>query len=209
MNLKEAFQAQNKIGELLNYIGRYLSDEDNVMTVTEKHLRSKALAGQQDDNVDVSRKSEEMFEVSKLIEIWQQLMNEKEQLGLAIGKAKAGMTFNLDTAVDTNKSRRSFLMTMQSLANRKSSHELQKGEGRGYVFNNDGNQTTYCYDIDRIMTIDYDRNKIREIVKELTSKSDEISIQIDEALLQTKVDYKPKFNLAGENSFILEELMEK
>ncbi len=209
MNLKEAFQAQNKIGELLNYIGRYLFDEDNVMTVTEKHLRSKALAGQQDDNVDVSRKSEEMFEVSKLIEIWQQLMDEKEQLGLAIGKAKAGMTFNLDTAVDTNKSRRSFLMTMQSLANRKSSHELQKGEGRGYVFNNDGNQTTYCYDIDRIMTIDYDRNKIREIVKELTSKSDEISIQIDEALLQTKVDYKPKFYLAGENSFILEELMEK
>ena len=58
MNLKEAFQAQNKIGELLDYIGRYLSDEDNVMTVTEKHLRSKALAGQQDDSVDVSRKSE-------------------------------------------------------------------------------------------------------------------------------------------------------
>ena len=126
MNLKEAFQAQNKIGELLDYIGRYLSDEDNVMTVTEKHLRSKALAGQQDDSVDVSRKSEEMFEVGKLIGIWQQLMEEKEQLGLAIGKAKAGMDFNLDSAVDANKSRRSFLMTLQRLANRKSSHELQR-----------------------------------------------------------------------------------
>ena len=45
MNLKEAFQAQNKISELLSYIVRYLSDEDNVMSVTEKHLRSKALAG--------------------------------------------------------------------------------------------------------------------------------------------------------------------
>ena len=83
MNLKEPFQAQNKIGELLDYICRYLSDEDNIMTVTEKHLRSKALAGQQDDIVDVSRKSEEMFEVGKLIGIWQQLMDEKEQLGLA------------------------------------------------------------------------------------------------------------------------------
>jgi len=209
MNLKEAFQAQNKIGELLDYIGRYLSDEDNVMTVTEKHLRSKALAGQQDDSVDVSRKSEEMFEVGKLIGIWQQLMEEKEQLGLAIGKAKAGMDFNLDSAVDANKSRRSFLMTLQRLANRKSSHELQKGEGRGYVFNNDGNQTTYCYDIDRIMTIDYDRNKVRAMVKELTRESDEVSIKIDEALLQTQVDYEPKFDLAGEESFIIEELMEK
>ena len=209
MNLKEAFQAQNKIGELLDYISFYLSNVDNVMTVTEKHLRSKALAGQQDDNVDVSRKSEEMFEVGKLIDIWQQLMNEKEQLGLAIGKAKAGMSFNLDAAVDANKSRRAFLVTMQRLANRKSSHELQKGEGRGYVFNNDGNQTTYCYDIDRIMTIDYDRNKVRAMVKELTRESDEVSIKIDEALLHTQVDYEPKFDLAGEESFIIEELMGK
>lgn len=209
MNLKEAFQAQNKIVELLDYISGYLSVEDNVMTVTEKHLRSKALAGQQDDSVDVSRKSEEMFEVGKLIDIWQQLMNEKEQLGLAIGKAKAGMSFNLDAAVDANKSRRAFLMTMQRLANRKSSHELQKGEGRGYVFNNDGNQTTYCYDIDCIKTIDYDRNKVRAMVKELTRVSDEVSIKIDEALLHTQVDYEPKFVLAGEESFIIEELMEK
>ena len=209
MNLKEAFQAQNKISELLSYIVRYLSDEDNVMTVTEKHLRSKALTGQTDDTVDVSRKSEEGFEVGKLLSIWQELMAEKERLGLAIGRAKAGMDFNLDAAVDANKSRRSFLFMLQSLANRKSSHELQKGEGRGYVFNNDGNQTSYCYDIDRIMTIDYDRNKVRAMVKELTRESDEVSIRIDEALLQTKVDYEPSFDLAGEDSFIIEELMEK
>ena len=209
MNLKEAFQAQNKIGELMSYINRYLSDEDNVMTITEKHLRSKALAGQQDDTVDVSRKADEGFDVGRLLAIWQELMGEKERLGAAIGKAKAGMAFNLDAAVDANKSRRAFLSMLQELANRKSSHELQKGEGRGYVFNNDGNQTSYCYDIDRIMTIDYDRNKVRAMVKDLNRVSDEVSIQIDEALLQTQVDYTPKFDLAGENRFILEELMEK
>ncbi len=209
MNLKEAFQAQNKIGELMSYINRYLSDEDNVMTITEKHLRSKALAGQQDDTVDVSRKADEGFDVGRLLAIWQELMGEKERLGAAIGKAKASMAFNLDAAVDANKSRRAFLSMLQELANRKSSHELQKGEGRGYVFNNDGNQTSYCYDIDRIMTIDYDRNKVRAMVKDLNRVSDEVSIQIDEALLQTQVDYTPKFDLAGENRFILEELMEK
>ena len=209
MNLKEAFQAQNKIGELMSYINRYLSDSDNVMTVTEKHLRSKALAGQQDDTVDVSRKDEDAFDVGRLLGIWQELMEEKERLGAAIGKAKAGMGFNLDAAVDANKSRRAFLGMLQELANRKSSHELQKGEGRGYVFNNDGNQTSYCYDIDRILTIDYDRNKVRAMVKELNRTSDEVSIKIDEALLQTQVEYAPKFDLAGENRFILEELMEK
>lgn len=209
MNLKEAFQAQNKISELMSYINRYLSDADNVMTITEKHLRSKALAGQKDDTVDVSRKADEGFDVGRLLGIWQELMEEKERLGAAIGKAKAGMGFNLDAAVDANKSRRAFLGMLQELANRKSSHELQKGEGRGYVFNNDGNQTSYCYDIDRILTIDYDRNKVRAMVKELNRSSDEVSIKIDEALLQTQVDYALKFDLAGENRFILEELMEK
>ena len=207
MNLKEAFQAQNKISELMLYINRYLSDADNVMTITEKHLRSKALAGQQDDTVDVSRKADEGFDVGRLLGIWQELMEEKERLGAAIGKAKAGMDFNLDAAVDANKSRRAFLGMLQELANRKSSHELQKGEGRGYVFNNDGNQTSYCYDIDRILTIDYDRNKVRAMVKELNRSSDEVSIKIDEALLQTQVDYALKFDLAGENRFILEDLM--
>ena len=209
MNLKEAFQVQNKISELMSYINRYLSDADNVMTITEKYLRSKALAGQQDDTVDVSRKADEGFDVGRLLGIWQELMEEKERLGAAIGKAKAGMDFNLDAAVDANKSRRAFLGMLQELANRKSSHELQKGEGRGYVFNNDGNQTSYCYDIDRILTIDYDRNKVRAMAKELNRSSDEVSIKIDEALLQTQVDYALKFDLAGENRFILEELMEK
>ena len=110
MNLKEAFQAQNKISELQDYITRYLYKSDNVMTITEKHLRSKALAGQQDDSVDVSQKAEEGFEVGRLLAVWQELMEEKDRLGAAIGKAKAGMEFNLDAAVDANKSSRAFLI---------------------------------------------------------------------------------------------------
>ena len=209
MNLKEAFQTQNKLGELMRYIILYLSDSDNVMTITEKHLRSKALVGQQDESVDASCKAEEAFDVGQLLGIWEELMEEKNRLSTAIGKAKADMDFNLDAAVDENKSRRAFLSTLQGLANRKSTHELEKGAGRGYVFNNEGNPTSYCYDIDRIMTIDYDRSKVRAMVKELNRLSNEVSIKIDEALLRTPVDYTPRFDLAGENKFILEEMMMK
>ena len=95
MNLKEAFQAQNKIGELMAYIVRYLSNTDDVTTITEKHLRSKALAGQQDEDVDASRRSEEGFDVGKLLTTWQKLMTERDAIGIAIGKAKATMDFNL------------------------------------------------------------------------------------------------------------------
>ena len=208
MNLKEAFQAQNRISELLTYIGVYLSDEDNIMTVTEKHLRSKALAGQQDEAVDASRKGEEGFDVGGLLTIWQKLMHEKEALGLAIGKAKAGMDFNLDAAVDANKSRRAFLSTLQRMAARKSSHQLQKGEGKGYVFNNEGNQTAYFYDIDRILTIDYDRNRVRDMAKKLNREAEDISIKIDEALLTTKVDYTLEIDFSGEDRLIIEEMLD-
>lgn len=112
-------------------------------------------------------------------------MLEKESLGQAIGKAKAGMDFNLDAAVDTNKSRRIFLAALQKLATNKASHELQKGAGRGCVFNNDDNQTEYYYDIDRILTIDYDRNKVRSLVKTLYRETEDASLKIDDALLRT------------------------
>ncbi len=208
MNLKEAFQAQNRISELLAFVGRYLSDKDNVMTVTEKHLRSKALSGQQDETIDVSCKGEDGFDVNKLLSIWQKLLKEKEALGFAIGKAKAGMDFNLDAAVDANKSRRAFLSTLQQMASRKSSHELQKGEGRGYVFNNEGNQTLYCYDIDRIYTIDYDRNKVRSMAKDVYREAEELSLKIEESLLKTQVDYKLTIDVSGENRLIIEEMLE-
>ena len=209
MNLKEAFQAQNKIGSLMSYIVRYLYDEDNTMTVTEKHLRSKALAGQPDESVDASKKDAEAFPVDGLLGLWQKLMQERELLGQAIGKAKASMDFNLDAAVDANKGRRALLSVAEQMASRKSSHELKKGAGEGYVFNNDGNQTSYRYDIDVVKTIDYDRNKVRALSRELHQEADRLSIEIDKALLDTQVDYTPKFDLVSEDRLIIEEMLEQ
>ena len=207
MNLKEAFQAQNKIDSLLEYIVEYLSDEENVMLVTDKHLRSKTLPGQPDETADVSVKRDEDFAVDGLLEIWQKLLAEKEKLGAAIGRAKAGMEFNLDAAIDMNKRRRSFDMTLQEMAGRKSYHMLQKGGGKGYVFNKDGTPTEYYYDIDRVWTIDYDRTKVRALAKEMHRTADAMSIRIDEALLSTKVDYVPQFDLAGKESLLIEEML--
>ena len=67
-----------------------------MLIITEKHLCSKALVGQQDESIDISNISEEVFDVGKLISIWQMLLVEKEKLEKAINKAKTGMEFNLD-----------------------------------------------------------------------------------------------------------------
>ena len=84
-------------------------------------------------------------------------------------------------------------------------HTIHRNQGRGYVFNKEGNQTEYRYDIERIQTIDFDRKKLRGIVKSLYSKADEVSNSIDLALLNTQVDYEFPFDLHGDNDSIIEE----
>ena len=75
MNLKEAFQAQNKINNLLEYIIDYLNDDNNIMTITEKHLKSKAVNGQQDETIDCEDQKEEDFDINKLVVIYKLLSN--------------------------------------------------------------------------------------------------------------------------------------
>jgi len=206
MNLKEAFQAQNKISALINYINVYLSDTDNIMTVTEKHLKSKALAGQADESVDASRKSEDNYDVHKMLMAWKALSAERSNLIAAISAAKRGIDFDFDAAVEENKNRRSFIAVLRNMATLKSSHVLQKNKGMDYVFNNEGNQVSYKYDIDKIKTIDYDRNEVRAMLRDLKKEADEVSLKIDAALLNTEVNYEPKIDLIEDNDLILEEL---
>ena len=205
MNLKEAFQAQNTINNLFNHAQDYLNRIDNVVTVKEKHFRSKAVEGQTDEIYDVTNVESKKFPADKIIEFLLKLIDEREKLAHAVAAAKAKMDFDLDTAVYTNKNRHSLAGTLDWMTSLQSSNIVQKNQGRGYVFNNEGNQTEYRYDIERIQTIDFDRNKLRKIVKALYNKADEVSNNIDLALLNTKVDYEFPFDVHGDNNSIIEE----
>ena len=164
MNLKEAFQMQKALSRLMEEAASYLDDTDNIMTVTEKHLRSKVVPEQA-------------------------LMEEKERLGRAITAAKAAIPLNFDTAAEENKARRRFLRTLAHMAEQRSESRMRRGAGRGYVFNKDGNQTPYCYDIEVVKTIDYDRNAARRMQDALAKTAADTSRALDEALVRTEVDF--------------------
>lgn len=209
MTLKEAFQAQNKINSIIRHIERYISDDDNIMNVTEKHLRSKALDGQADETLKIIANDEEKFDVMGLLKVWEKLLKEKELLGQAISKAKSQIDFNLDIEVDINKNRHIFITILQKMAMKKSYNELKKGAGTGYVFNNEGNQTPYHYDVDYVYTIDYDRNYVRTLLKRVQREAEACSLQIEEVMVTTKVDHELSFDLTSDNSLLLEELLEQ
>ena len=195
MNLKEAFQMQKILNRLMETAAVYLDDTDNVMTVTEKHLRSKVVPEQADESLDCSEKSYMAYNPMTVLRAWHMLMEEKERLGAAIAQAKQHMTLNFDTAVEENRTRRRFLQTLQHMAERRSESKMKRGAGKGYVFNKEGNQTPYCYDIEVVRTIDYDRTAVRRMQDTLAKTAGDISRALDAALLETQVDYTPQLPL--------------
>lgn len=205
MNLKEAFQAQNKIERLFDFVSGYLDDEKNLISTTEKHLRSKAVEGQQDEKIDIV--VDNKFPPDKVIDFMLMLIDEREKLAKAIHAAKSSMKFDLDSAVDVNKKRHSAAETLRQLRNFKGSSLLEKNSGVGYVFNKEGNQTTYRYDIERVKTIDYDRNRVRELIKKIQKEANKVSNEIDTALITTTVKYKLPFDMQASNLEVIEEFV--
>ena len=189
MNLKEAFQMQKALNRLMEEAASYLDDTDNIMTVTEKHLRSKVVPEQADEECDCSEKSLMAYNPMTVLRAWHALMEEKERLGRAITAAKTAIPLNFDTAAEENKARRRFLQTLAHMAEQRSESRRKRGAGKGYVFNKDGNQTPYCYDIEVVKTIDYDRNAVRRMQDTLAKKAADTSRGLDDALVRTEVDF--------------------
>ena len=203
MNLKEAFQAQNKLEKLFSFASGYLDDEKNLISVTEKHFRSKAAEGQPDEKINIV--VEDKFPPDKVIDFLLVLIDEREKLAWAIHAAKSSMKFHLDSAVDVNKKRHLAIDRLRTLRNFKSSSLLEKNAGVGYVFNKEGNQTTYRYDIERVKTIDYDRNRVRDLIDKLQVQADKISNEIDAALISTPVNYTLPFDMHASNMEVIED----
>lgn len=207
MNLKEAFQAQNKLENLFEFVSGYLGDGKNLVSITEKHFRSKAADGQPDEEINIV--VENKFPPDKVIDFFLMLIDERDKLARAIYVAKSSMKFDLDSAVDVNKKRHLATERLRTLRNFKSSSLLEKNAGVGYVFNKDGNQTTYRYDIERVKTIDFDRNRVRDIISRLQTKADKISNDIDAALITTTVDYELPFDAHATQYEVIEDFVAK
>lgn len=205
MNLKEAFQAQNKLNELFNHFTDYLEQESNVMSVKEKHFRNRAVDGQIDEELDVTNYERKIYSPDKVIEFLLVLIDEREKLARAIHAAKAKLELDIDTAVDVNKKRHITTGVLRDMRQLKSSGILRKNYGIGYVFNKEGNQTEYRYDVEIVTTIDFDRNRVREIVKKLQARADEVSAEIDAALINTAVDYVFPFDPHASANEIMED----
>lgn len=222
MNLKEAFRYMNFLDDLINKAMAYLSEDSFVTKTKEVHLKSKVNPDAEDEvfeNVspidtddefdfgDSSKSSRRAirdhstaldftkfnFDANKIIDLIGEILEEREKLSVAISKAKKSADVDIDVATSSNRKRQIFARRLGTMAKIKPSEIMLKGSD--YKFNNEGNQVTYIYDIKQYTSIDFDRNKVKKLIKALSDKCDEVSSDIDRALIITDVEFEPKWSL--------------
>lgn len=205
MNLKESFRYQNFLDEKLKEARYSLTDGEHCLTTTKTHLRNKANSEAEDitEVVEV----DEFFPNDDVLSFMVWLVAEREKLTTAIANAKAGLNFCLDAAIEANKFRQSIGSSVQQMLKFNPTKRVEKG--RDYKFNVEGNQMAYIYDIETTTEEAFDRVKSKTTMRELVSKADEVSAQIDLAMINTKVDYEPKFDVNDTFEDVMTDFTEK
>ena len=193
MVLKEAYRYMNYLDSLLNATRVYLTDTDFITNTQQTHYRSKANQEAQDEVIQVPKPYNVTFTPMQLVDFVVKVLAEKEKLSFAIAEAKKTTDLDIDHSIAMNKKKQEFVSILNTMNGVRSTERLAKGSA--YKFNQEGNQVNYFYDINEVVTIDFDRNDIKGLIKKYTKECDEVSAKLDLLLLTTEVNYTPIWDI--------------
>lgn len=195
MNLKEAFRFQNKLESLISETENILSSEDCVTLTKRTYLYKKADPNAENETVTIIPDTEYYRQINELIEFVMYLISQREKLSNAINKAKRDLPIDLDGEISLNRYRQKVSDVFRSMARIKGKEVRENNSGIGYRFNNEGNQISYKCDVERVTTINFNRNTVRKYAAQLSETADNASIRIDKCMINYKVDYVPEFDV--------------
>lgn len=195
MNLKEAFRFQNKLQSLMDEAERILADDRNITQVKVTALYKKAIPEQENETTVEPAPSEYADHIDAVAAFLLHLLGEREKLSRAIRAAKERQEMDMDSEVSLNSTRQSLASFFRHMVDLRNSEKLLPGGATGYRFNAEGNQVPFRCDAKRVVTIHYDRNRVRSYLKQLTEKSDQVSAQLDRCLINSQVDYDAPFDV--------------
>lgn len=202
MNLNEAFRYQNFLERAMDTLKIFFSDDRNVLCVTQTHKRKEALNLAEDTVEDASAKPVFAYKPDVIIAFYKNLLEEKIRLTQAIYEAKRATDFDVDAEIAINNSVRTYIASLKRLAGLKENERAYRGTG--YVFNAEGNQVQYYYNIEEKSELDYDRNGVKKLLRKASEKADEVSAEIARYMLDTDVNYTPYYPITDSVDDMLE-----
>ena len=201
MNLKESYRYANHLDGLLSTAYTYLCNKGFVTTTIEEHLRNQSNPDVDNETVEVQKPYDVDFKPNDVIDFAVKIIEEKDKLSSAISKAKSTAEIDIDNAIAMNKKKQKFVYVLNTIADIKPSEK--KAIGKGYKFDVNGEQKPYIYDVISKITIDFDRNDVRNLIKKYLKETDEVSAKLDLIQITTQVDFVPTWDV----NFKFEELV--
>lgn len=205
MNLKESFRYQNFLDMMMRAASASIQQRDHCLKVTKTHLRNKANPDASD--VTETVEGEVFFANDDVVAFMAWLVQEREKLTKAIGVAKASIGFDIDAAIETNKFRQTVNGSIKNMLRYTPTKRVE--QGRDYKFNVEGNQTPYIYEIEVVSEEAYDKTGAKTLMREMISKANEVSAAIDAAMINTKVEYEPVFDVNETFDDVMTDFLEK
>lgn len=193
MNIKEAFRYQNAVSQWLSELTVYFDNDDNVTRITEQHMKSKANPSAMDETVNKFSLREYQYSMDSIIDCLMTLIEEKENVSGAIFFAKRNCGFDLDGFVAVNRARQSVSSLLRRISLIKP--QTLQSLGGDYKFNEEGNQVKYYYPVYTSREPDFDTERARMLAKELIQKADASSAQHDKVMIETEVNFVPRFDV--------------
>ena len=173
----------------------YLYKKDFVTTVEQYHERKKSNPDAENEIVQKENltKSSVDFTPNDLLVAIPKLLEEKENLSIAINKAKNTTEIDIDASLSMNKQKQEFIRVLNDMNSKKSCEKTITG--KGYKFNVNNEQVPYIYDVVEKTTIDFDRNTVKALIKKYSKETDHVSTMLDRIVLTTQVDFEPKYDI--------------
>lgn len=195
MVLKEAYRYQKFLAGLIHSAEYYLYKKEFVTTVEQYHERKKSNPDAENETVQKENptKSSVDFSANDLLRFIPELLEEKENLSIAINKAKNTTEIDIDASLSMNKQKQEFIRVLNDMNSKKSCEKTITG--KGYKFNVNNEQVPYIYDVVEKTTIDFDRNTVKALIKKYSKETDHVSTILDRIVLTTQVDFDPKYDI--------------
>lgn len=200
MNLKESFRYQKFLDTLMANASASIVAVDHCLKTVKVHKRNAV-------NPDADDMTEEVevpafIPNDTMILFMSYLVDEREKLSIAIGKAKASIGFDIDAAVETNKFRQSLHSSIRRMM--RYAPGKSKSQARGYKFDINGVQQAYIYDVETTTSENYTKDTAKALMRNMITTADDVSARVDAALINTTVEYDPPYDVNESFEDVLE-----
>lgn len=187
MVLKEAYEYQNYLTDLLNEVEDMLMSSNFITTRTETHERSKSNPDAKDETIVAETDMEIKANPKSVLDLAVKLIEEKRKLADKIAAAKSQSDINIDNAISLNRIQQKMMNVLAIMDKTKSREFISQGSA--YKLNAEGNQVRYFYDIKNVTKINFNRNDVRGLIKKYREECKKRSLAVDAAELSITVDY--------------------